>query len=224
MDGPPARERRQALPAHRHLRLVHAAAPATPRPRRLSRGDLLPLETYLREREAFRERVLAHQARRRIRLGNEVLLRFEDRLTVLWQLQEALRIERVSGAHAIDEQLEAWNPRLPDGGNLKATMRVEPVDGPGRARRLAALGGIERRVHARVAGFEPVRARTDLSPGEVGVFFLCFDFPPAQRLALQAGAALSFGIHDGRLPVAVTVPGTIRAALLADFASRPRAG
>lgn len=215
-----APERRLALHARSHLRLVHSGATA-PRMRKLTAADLLPLDDYLREREAFRQRVLAHRARRQARLDSQVLLLFEDRLTVLWQVQEALRIERVFEPHAIEAELEAWNSLLPDGGNLKATMLVEPGDAGAHEHALARLGGIERRVHAGVAGFEPIPAQADapegLPSGEVGVFFLRFEFPPAQRLALHAGAALGLGIDDDRLRVGLVLPEDTRTALLADF-------
>ena len=138
---------------------------------------------------------------------------------MLWQVQEALRIERLFEAHAIAAELEAWNLLLPAGDDLRATLVIEA--GPGQPHAPARLGGIERHVLARVAGFAPFLAEAgDAGPdagGEAAVFFLRFAFPPAQVLALRAGATLGLAIDDDRLRVALTLPEPTRLALLADF-------
>ena len=190
---------------------------------RLQRSDLLSLEAYAAERPAFRARALAHKRARTLPLGKHATLLFEDRLTVHYQVQEMLRIERVFEPQAIQEELDAFNPLIPDGGNLKATLLLEFPEERERRQALAMLGGIEHRVRAEVDGFPPVPAFADedLERTDAGktaaVHFLRFEFPPAQRDALRAGAGLAFVIDDPRLPARAVAAGATRAALLADF-------
>jgi hypothetical protein len=190
----------------------------------LRRPDLLTLEAYAAGRAAFRGQVLAHTKARTVPLGEHVTLLFEDRLTVQYQVQEMLRIERVFEPDAIQAELDAYNPLIPDGDNLKATMLIEFPDDAERRRALATLGGVEHAVQAEVAGFAPVRAVADedLDRSEDGktsaVHFLRFAFPAEQVRALREGAALAFAIADPRLPARITVSAQTRAALLADFA------
>lgn len=192
---------------------------------KLTRSDLLPLERYAAERPGFRTRVLAHKKARGIALGANVTLLFEDRLTVQYQIQEMLRIERIFEAAGIQDELDAYNPLIPDGNNLKATMLFEFPDPAVRIERLAQLGGIEHRVYARVEGFDKLFAHADedldrsSADKTSAVHFLRFEFPPDAIEALRAGAALELGIEDPRLPVRTVVGQEARAALLSDFAS-----
>lgn len=189
----------------------------------LTRADLYSLETYAVERPAFRARVLAHKRARRLHLGAHMTLLFEDRLTVQYQIQEMLRIERIFEPQAIQAELDAYNPLIPGGHDLKATLLIEYADETMRRRELARLGGIEHRFFADIAG----RGRTiahadeDMDRGDetrtAAVHFLRFAFAPAQIAALRAGAALRFGIDDPRMPLAVDAPDTTRMALLRDF-------
>ena len=191
---------------------------------KLTRSDLLSLERYAAERAGFRTRAIAHKKVRGLALGAHASLLFEDRLTVQYQVQEMLRIERIFEAAGIQEELDAYNPLIPDGSNLKATLLLEFPDPDERTRRLAQLAGIEHRVYAQVAGHPRVFAHADedlersTQDKTSAVHFLRFEFAPPMIAALRAGAALAIGVEDPRLPVHVEVPGATRTALLADFA------
>jgi hypothetical protein len=189
----------------------------------LRRSDLHALETYALERAAFRARVLAHKRNRRLQLGAHLSLLFEDRLTVQYQIQEMLRIERIFEPQAIQAELDAYNPLIPGGRDLRATMLIEYPDPEQRRAELARLGGIEHRVYAEVEGHDraTTRADEDLARSDDGktaaVHFLRLDFEPAQIAALRAGAALVFGLDDPRMPLRLTAPEALREALLPDF-------
>jgi len=156
-------------------------------------------------------------------LGSNAALLFEDRTTVQYQVQEMLRIERIFEADAIQEELDAYNPLIPDGSNLKATLMFEYPDPAVRAERLNQLGEIEHRVYAEVDGQRRIFAHADEDLGRSteqktsAVHFLRFEFSAPEIAALRAGAALAFGIDDPRLPVRAAAEGATRQALLADF-------
>ena len=176
-----------------------------------------------RVRPAFRERVLAHKRNRLVRLGPNATLYFEDRLTMQYQIQEMLRVERIFEAEGIAEELAAYNPLIPDGTNLKATFMLEFPDAEERRRRLGQLAGIEDALYARVADGPSIRciADEDLERSNEdktsAVHFVRFEFDDADIAALKAGAGLSFGIeHDGYRHTAELSPEQ-RAALIADF-------
>ena len=189
----------------------------------LTRHDLLPLETYAQERAAFRARVLAHKRTRRLILSENLSLLFEDRLTVQYQIQEMLRIERIFEPDAIQSELDAYNPLIPSGRDLKATLFLEFPDPAQRARALAELIGIERCVYAEALGHGRAAVTADEDrPGgaahkTAAVHFLRFAFAPAQIAALRAGADLAVGIDDPRMPLRSVVPPAMREALLRDF-------
>jgi hypothetical protein len=189
----------------------------------LTRADLMPLETYAVERPAFRARVLAHKQARRLSLSPHVTLLFEDRLTVQYQVQEMLRIERLFEPDAIQAELDAYNPLVPGGGDLRATMLIEYPDAAQRRAALATLGGIEHRVFAEVEGHgrAATLADEDLPRSEgartAAVHFLSFIFTADTIAALRAGAGLAFGIDDARMPLRVDATPALRAALLRDF-------
>ncbi len=189
----------------------------------LQRSDLFSLETYATERAAFRARVLAHKQIRKVHLGEHVTLLFEDRMTIQYQVQEMLRIERIFEAHAIQEELDAYNPLIPGGGNLKATMLIEYADQGVRQRELARLGGIEHTLYAEVAGHDrsAVHADEDMDRSEqdktAAVHFVRFEFSAAAVTAMRNGATLVFGIEDPRMPLRMDVTGAAREALLKDF-------
>lgn len=190
---------------------------------KLQRADLYTLEAYAEERSAFRSRVLEHKKARKVHLGEHVTLLFEDRLTVQYQIQEMLRIERIFEAAAIQEELDAYNPLIPDGRNLKATMLIEYADIEQRKIELARLGGIEHRVYAEVEGLGQsfAIADEDLDRSEdqktAAVHFLRFELSPEQILAVRAGADFGFGIADDRMRVGAKLKSAQRNALLADF-------
>src|SRR5687768_18537902 len=127
-------------------------------PGRIGRDSLLTLEAYARERQAFRARVIAHKKNRTVRLGSHITLIFEDELTIRYQVQEMLRVEKTFEEQGIEDELEAYNPLIPDGTNWKATMLIEFPDVEERKRMLALLRGIEHDVWTRCTGFEKLRA------------------------------------------------------------------
>jgi uncharacterized protein DUF3501 len=190
----------------------------------IARESLLSLESYARERNAFRSRVLEHKKRRCVPLGGHVTLVFEDELTIRYQVQEMLRIERVFEDEGIQSELDAYNPLIPDGGNWKATMMIEYEDEAERRARLAELGGIEDAVWVQVEGGAKVQAIADedleRNDGDKtsAVHFLRFEVPAADRRALKAGAALAMGIDHPHMRVEVKVPQDVRASLAADLA------
>ena len=193
--------------------------------RKLERGDLWTLERYAEERVRFRAEVMAHKKSRSVQLGPHCTLLFEDRITIQYQVQEMLRVERIFERAPIQDELDAYNPLIPDGGNLKATMMLEYDDAEERKQALAAMIGIEDRVWMQVAGFEPVFAIADEDMQRAtedktsSVHFLRFEFAAAMRIALGDNAGLSAGIdHRAYRHALDPLPDALRTALIADFA------
>jgi len=191
---------------------------------KLSREDLMNLETYADERIAFRDRVLAHKRNRRLDLGTNAALYFEDRLTMQYQVQEMLRIERIFEAAGINEELEAYNPLIPDGSNWKATFMVEFPEEEERREMLTRLVGIEDRVYIQVVDFDRVFAIADedLERADEGktsaVHFLRFELPVEQVSALKSGASLIAGIdHDNYRVEVSPVAENVRESLVNDL-------
>src|SRR5437899_9974135 len=129
--------------------------------RRIKRESLMTLEAYARERKEFRARVIEHKRARTLHLGEHVTLLFEDELTIRYQIQEMLRIEKIFDEEGIEAELAAYNPLVPDGRNFKATMLIEYDDAKERGRALAELKGVERRVWVQVEGCPRVFAIAD---------------------------------------------------------------
>src|SRR5213593_1047794 len=127
----------------------------------ITRDSLLSLEAYARQRNEFRAKVIEHKKRRNVHLGEHVLLQFEDELTIRYQIQEMLRIERIFEDAGIQGELDAYNPLVPDGANWKATMFVEYPDEAQRRMMLGRLKGIERRVWVQAGGGERIYAIAD---------------------------------------------------------------
>ena len=190
---------------------------------KLTRSGLWSLERYAVERPAFRARVMAHKRLRQVALGPHATLFFEDCLTMRYQVQEMLRAERIFEADEIQGELDAYNPLIPDGQNLKATLMFEYADVDERHRALARMVGIEHRVWVCVEGFEPVFgvANEDMERSNeektAAVHFLSFELPAAAIAALRAEAALKMGIDHAALPYAVTVADAVRTVLAKDF-------
>ena len=189
----------------------------------IARDSLMTLEAYAKARPEFRRKVLEHKKHRSVAVGPHVTLLFEDELTVRYQVQEMLRIERVFEPGAIDGELAAYNPLVPDGSNLKATLLLEYGDPAARRQALATLGGIEHRVQARIEGQAPVPAVADedlarsVGAKTSAVHFLRFEFPPGAIAALRQGAGLVIGIEDDRMRVEAAVDAATRASLAQDF-------
>ena len=191
---------------------------------RIDRASLMTLETYARERPQFRAKVIAHKKHRTVHLGEHVTLVFEDELTIRYQVQEMLRIERIFEDEGIQEELAAYNPLVPDGRNLKATMMIEYPDPEERARRLAELIGIEDKVWLRAARHERVWAIADEDlDRENGqktsaVHFLRFELAEATAQALKKGAGLTVGIDHPRYSAVLEAPSAVRDSLVKDLA------
>lgn len=189
----------------------------------LNKEDLLSLENYARERNDFRARVMEHKKSRRVPIGPNFTLYFEDRLTIQYQVQEMLRAERIFESEGIDEELQTYNPLIPDGNNLKATAMFEFADRDERARRLAELVGVEHHIWARVDGQDRVQAiaNEDLERSTEdktsAVHFLRFEFDADSIAALKNGASLNFGIDHDRYRHEATVTGDTLASLVSDL-------
>lgn len=191
---------------------------------KLSRNDLWSLEAYADKRKEFRTEIIKHKKNRQVALGDNARLYFEDRRTIHYQIQEMLRIERIFEAPAIEEELESYNPLIPDGSNWKATFMVEYSDEEERREHLANLVGIEDKVWAQVDGCDKVfgiadedmeRSREEKTSA---VHFMRYELSPEMVSALKQGAALSFGIDHPHMMIAgEPVSVEIRDSLTADL-------
>jgi hypothetical protein len=185
--------------------------------------DLYSLEQYHRARPDFRKRVLEHKRNRQVGIGPIAMLYFEDRLTIQYQIQEMLRIERIYETEAIADELAAYNPLIPNGSNLKATFMIEIPDAEERRRRLRLLAGIEQCVYARIGESAPIFAIADedlersTAEKTSAVHFVRFEFAAAARQALASGALLRFGIEHDDYSHEVELTPNQRSSLLADF-------
>jgi len=191
----------------------------------ITRDTLMSLEAYAKTRKEFRARVLAHKKPRTVHLGEHVTLVFEDELTIRYQVQEMLRIEKIFEEAGIVEELSAYNPLIPDGHNFKATMLIEYEDTDERRRALAALKGVEDAVWVRAAQLPKVNAIADEDlPREndektSSVHFLRFELTPDMVAALKRGAPLGIGVDHPAYQAAIPAVGDdTRRALVADLA------
>jgi hypothetical protein len=190
----------------------------------LRHEDLFSLEQYARERPAFRAKVMAHKKMRRVELGRHASLHFEDALTMKYQVQEMLRLERIFEPELIQEELDVYNPLIPDGLNWKATFMVEYPDVEERKRQLARLIGVETAVWAQVADFARVRpiANEDLEreteSKTSAVHFLRFELTPDMAAAAKAGAAIRMGVDHPNYQAELTLAPAVRDSLAADLA------
>lgn len=192
----------------------------------LARSDLWSLEEYSEIRPTFRSEVMAHKKHRQFSLGEHARLCFEDRLTIKYQIQEMLRIEKVFEAGAINEELEAYNPLIPDGNNWKATFMLEYEDPHEREVQLARMIGIEDKVWLQVEDCDRVYpiADEDLdrenSSKTSSVHFLRFELSPVMIAAVQRGAQILAGIDHEAYPVdAQALPDAVRDSLANDLAA-----
>jgi hypothetical protein len=190
----------------------------------LTHDKLYSLEQYARVRPEFRARVIAHKKNRQLPIGAHATLYFEDALTMQYQVQEMLRLERMFEPELIQEELDVYNPLIPDGHNWKATFMIEYGDEAERRAALARLIGIEKKVWMQVDGFEKVYpiANEDLDreteDKTAAVHFLRFELTPGMIAAAKAGAAIRAGIDHDLYRESVTVPEPVRASLVADLA------
>jgi len=191
---------------------------------RIERESLMTLEAYAKARNDFRARVLAHKKPRTVHLGEHLTLIFEDELTIRYQVQEMLRIEKIFEEEGIREELDAYNPLIPDGTNLKATMLIEYEDVEERRRALGRLKGIEGKVYVQVGDLDKVFAIADEDLERANeqktsaVHFLRFELAAPAIAALRDGARLAIGVEHPEYRASVIVPAETRQALMADLA------
>jgi hypothetical protein len=191
---------------------------------KLTRTDLYSLEQYAAVRPTFRAQVIAHKKDRAIAVGPHTTLQFEDRLTMQYQVQEMLRVERLYEPDEIQGELDAYNPLIPDGSNWKATFFIEYPEAEERHRALARLVNIEDRVWVRVGDLEAVYAIADEDMAREteektsSVHFLRFELTPTMVAAAKAGVAITVGIdHSNYHHVLDSLPVATRTSLIADL-------
>jgi hypothetical protein len=192
--------------------------------RAIARDSLMSLEAYAKTRSDFRARVMAHKKARSVHLGNHLTLLFEDELTVRYQIQEMLRIERTFEEQGIQDELDTYNALVPDGSNWKATLMLEYEDPVERRQALSQLKGIEDRVWVQVAGSAKIYAIADEDlerendEKTSSVHFVRFELPANDVAALKSGAALGLGVdHPAYAWTLPEVPEPTRLALVGDL-------
>lgn len=189
----------------------------------ITRDDLMSLEQYAEKRPEFRQQVLAHKKHRQVLLGPNATLYFEDRLTLLYQIQEMLRIEKIFEADGINEELEAYNPMVPSGRNFKATFMIEYTDPEVRAVQLGKMVGIEDLVWMQVAEFDKVWAIADedlersTDTKTSAVHFMRFEIADEMVDALKNGADWKIGVQHPVYTYDLTIEGATRGSLLNDL-------
>jgi hypothetical protein len=191
---------------------------------KISRENLMTLEAYAKARKEFRAQVIAHKKNRTVHLGGHLTLVFEDDLTIRYQVQEMLRIEKIFEEQGIQEEIDAYNPLVPDGRNFKATMLIEYEDENERKAALARLKGIEDRTYIKVEGCAPVYAIADEDLDRENeektsaVHFLRFELTKEMADALKYGVSLAIGAdHPHYREVLDPVPSAVRTALVKDL-------
>lgn len=190
----------------------------------ITRDSLMTLEAYAKARPAMRDEVMAQKKLRRVKLGENILLIFENELLIRYQIQEMLRVEKIFEEDGIAHELESYVPLLPTGSNFKATMQIEYAEEAERHRMLALLKGVEDRVWVRVDGFDPVFAIADEDlereneQKTSAVHFLRFELSPGMVVAAKAGAAISAGVdHPEYSANTRALPEAVRASLVSDL-------
>jgi hypothetical protein len=190
----------------------------------LTHENLFSLEKYARIRPEFRAKVIAHKKNRQLPLGANATLYFEDALTMQYQVQEMLRLERMFEPEPIQDELDVYNPLIPDGCNWKATFMVEFPDEDERRQKLTQLIGIEKAIWVQVEGFDKVNpiANEDLDreteDKTSAVHFLRFELTPAMAAAAKQGAPIRAGIDHPNYQAEITLPAAIRDSLAGDLA------
>ena len=189
----------------------------------ITRDDLMSLEQYAEKRESFRQQVLAHKKNRQVALGPNTTLYFEDRLTLLYQIQEMLRIEKVFEADGINEELEAYNPMVPDGYNFKATFMIEYPDALIRAAQLEKMVRIEDLIWMQVGEHDKIWSIADedldrsTETKTSAVHFLRFELGEALARELKNGASWQIGVQHQIYTYEVAISGETRESLLNDL-------
>jgi hypothetical protein len=189
----------------------------------ITRDSLMTLEAYTKHRKAHKADIIAHRRRRSVALGEHVTLQFEDEQTIRYQIQEMLRVEKIFEEEGIQGEIDAYAPLVPDGSNWKATMLIEYPDPHERKRELARLIGVEDRLFVEVEGHPRVYAIADEDlerendEKTSSVHFVRFEFTPAAREAVRAGAAVKLGCDHTNYPAHVTIAPETLALLAGDL-------
>ena len=190
----------------------------------ITRDSLMTLEAYARARHSMRDEVMAQKKLRRIRLGENILLIFENELLIRYQIQEMLRVEKIFEEDGILHELESYAPLVPEGSNFKVTMQIEYADEEQRKTMLTKLKGVEDRVWVRIGGFDPVFAIADEdlerenAEKTSAVHFLRFELSTGMIAAAKAGAAISVGVDHAEYEANTgSLPEAVRASLASDL-------
>ncbi len=192
---------------------------------RINPDSLMTLEAYAKYRKEHKPQIIAHRRLRSVTLGEHLTLQFEDEQTIRYQIQEMLRIEKIFEENGIRSEIEAYAPLVPDGSNWKATVLIEYPDVHERKRELARLIGVEDRLFVEVEGHARVYAICDEDMDRENaektsaVHFARFEFTPAARQAVRAGAAVKLGCDHRNYPAHVTIPPETLASLAGDLAA-----
>ncbi len=190
---------------------------------KLSRKDLFSLEDYAKKRADYRRKVMAHKMRRKVALGPDATLYFEDRLTIQYQIQEMLRIEKIFEAEGIEEELHTYNPMIPNGSNWKATFMIEYADPEIRSARLQQLIGIENLIWVQIDDYSKVWAisNEDLERSNEektsSVHFMRFELSREMIDGLKSGAKLFMGTQHKAYSFNHEVGEETRNALICDL-------
>lgn len=193
--------------------------------KKLTREDLYSLEEYSAMRDEYRKKIMAHKENRRLELGENILLSFEDRLIMQYQVQEMLKAEKIFEAEGIEEELAAYNPLIPDGTNWKATMLIQYPDVEERQKQLTRLIGIEDKIWMQVEGFDRIYAiadedlERDNAEKTSAVHFMRYELESDMIAAVKTGAAISAGVeHENYQAVVSPIASNIRDSLSTDLA------
>ncbi len=191
---------------------------------KLTRKDLYSLEQYSEMRDDFRKKIIAHKENRRLELGENILLLFEDRLIMQYQIQEMLKAEKIFEAAAIEEELAAYNPLIPDGTNWKATLLIQYPDVEQRQKQLSQLIGIENTIWMQVEGFDRIYAiadedlERDTEEKTSAVHFLRYELNNDMINAAKAGARISAGVeHENYQATVSPLAANIHSSLVGDL-------
>ncbi len=189
----------------------------------LNRASLMTLEAYAKARKTIQAEIIAHRRLRSVLLGENLNLQFEDERTVRYQIQEMLRVEKIFEEDGIVQEIDAYAPLIPDGGNWKATLLIEYTDPNERRRELARLIGVEDRLFVEVEGHARVYAIADEdlerenAEKTSAVHFVRFEFPRAARDAIRAGASVKLGCDHTNYPSHVIIAADTLASLAGDL-------
>jgi hypothetical protein len=190
---------------------------------KITRDSLMTLEAYSKYRKAHKADVMAHRKLRTVALGEHMTLQFESELSIRYQIQEMLRLEKIFEEEPIEQEIQAYAPLMPDGSNWKATMMIEYPDVNERKRELARLIGVEDRMFVEIEGHDRVYAIADEDlerendEKTSAVHFVRFEFTPAMLAAIKAGASVKLGCDHRNYPAHVVIPPETLASLAGDL-------